>query len=524
MSSREQQTEPRIIAVAGGKGGTGKTLLAANVGIFLATLGKNVVAVDASFGAPNLHAFCGVARPDRTLADMLGNRSVPLEHVAVETPIGNLRLIAGEGDPAWAANPKSAQINRLISQLRQLEADYVVLDLASGTSGNILDLFLVADVGVVTTVPEPTSVEGAYRFLRAAFVRRMRKVGVSGELEMPGEELRRYEGGIPAPGDLLAFAEDKASDMTERIAEELDAMRPYFVVNEVRSKADMELGQAVARAVRRRMSIPAGYMGHIEYDDAVSVAVRRRRPLLLEHPESRVARCIERAVRRLLAIDDDKFVHARGGDSYYDLLEIEPTATDEEIRRANRRIREIYARDSLVVGGLYNRRRLDDLHLRIDEAYETLMDAAARKNYDQALFPGGVPKSHATSDSGPSDLIIEATVGDEREQTPSEPVVEKPLPPMPDLEDVTDYTGSLMREVREARGMALRAISDRTKIGMTYLRAIEDEDFRRLPAVVYVRGFLVEYARMLDLDVDGVLGSYLPRYREARTQTDPELT
>ena len=54
---------PRVVAIGGGKGGVGKSLVAANVGIFLATLGKRVVLVDAAFGAANLHIFAGVPRP-----------------------------------------------------------------------------------------------------------------------------------------------------------------------------------------------------------------------------------------------------------------------------------------------------------------------------------------------------------------------------------------------------------------------------------------------------------------------------
>ena len=62
---------PRVVAIGGGKGGVGKSLVAANVGIFLATLGKRVILVDGSFGAPNLHIFAGVPRPARSLSEAL---------------------------------------------------------------------------------------------------------------------------------------------------------------------------------------------------------------------------------------------------------------------------------------------------------------------------------------------------------------------------------------------------------------------------------------------------------------------
>ena len=70
--------------------------------------------------------------------------------------------------------------------------------------------------------------------------------------------------------------------------------------------------------------------------------------------------------------------------------------------------------------------------------------------------------------------------------------------------------------------MELREIAERSKIGMAYLQAIEGELFHKLPAPVYVRGFLAEYARALGLDLDRVKQTYLARYRAARPSPDDE--
>ena len=86
------------------------------------------------------------------------------------------------------------------------------------------------------------------------------------------------------------------------------------------------------------------------------------RCLLVEHPESRASKCVEKLTRRLLGLESD---NAKApdlpGESHYDLLDVAPTASDEIVRRANRRIRQVYAQDSVVVGGLYGRSRLDRL-------------------------------------------------------------------------------------------------------------------------------------------------------------------
>lgn len=529
--SKGGEDRVRVVAVAGAKGGVGKSLLAANLGVFLATLGKRVLLVDAAFGCATLHQFLGVARPARTLADMMGNSTVALDHVAVDTGVTGLRIVAGEGDPAWAANPKSAQLNRLIARLRQVDADYVILDLAAGTTGRTLDLFLIADIGIVVTVPEPTSVELVYRWLRAAFVRRLRKIGMGAATEIAAEDLRSFEGGIPSPVDIRERVAEEDPGAAERIASEMTRLQPHMVVSQARSKADIALCGQLARAIQRRFGIPAAALGHLEYDDVVAVSVRRRRPLLVEHPESRIAHTMERLTRRLLSHDTTEVpVVAPVGDSYYDLLEIDPTSTEEEIRRGARSIRAIYARDSIVMCGLYNKARLDDMHLRLDEAYETLMDPVSRKAYDHALFPGGVPHRPRADSAELADGPNERAAGGRGERGEAGAVdgavaghdgaPARSLPPPPELPADVEFTGELMRQVRESAGVALRQIAEHTKIGMGYLRAIEAEAFDKLPAVVYVRGFLVQYARVLGLDEERLLDTYLARYRATKARAD----
>jgi flagellar biosynthesis protein FlhG len=232
-------------------------------------------------------------------------------------------------------------------------------------------------------------------------------------------------------------------------------------------------------------------------------------PLLIEHPESRVSKCIEKLARRLMGHDlEPPEIDLATPENLYELMEVAPTASFEDIRRANRRVREIYGPESIIVNGLYTQTRLDQLHRRLDEAYSTLMDGAKRKEYDHQLFPDGVPASHLP---GIEPVAVPAE---------AKPPVERP--PMPKLGPETEYTGALLRQIREANGIDLREISERTKIGMTYLQAIEEETFKKLPAAVYVRGFLVEYCKLVDVKPDRVLQTYLERFRAARSTPEEE--
>ncbi len=529
----------RIIAVGGGKGGTGKSLVAASVAIYLATLGKKVVLLDGDLGGANLHTFVGVERPAVTLADLVERRVQNIEAAVVETPIAGLGLIAGEGDPSWMASPRPPQRARIISLIQQLKVDYLVIDLSPGTSSTTLDFFLLADLAMIVVQPEPTSVENSVRFLKSAFLRRLRRAGLEHVTAMTREGDHALEGGIPAPLDLYLAAGARAGDslppvgldMQSALLGEMRGFRARLVVNQVRARSDLELGPALASAARRRLGLSVDYLSHLEHDDAVWLAVRKRRPLVIDQPESRAAKGLERLTRRLLALENEKptplDVRPLSEISHYEILEVDPGSSDEEIRRGYRRVREVYGTDSLVVPGLYNRERLAALHLRIDEAYETLIDEERRRAYDQAYCPEyQPPRRRGTSPPG----VVASTLGERSgpinlaalEDSQSAPAVTSPpavpLPPEPQITPATEFSGAILRQLRQARGIDLHAISQKTKITVAHLRAIEDEVVKAMPAMVYVRGFLVEYARFLKLDVDRVLATYFNRIKAMKIE------
>jgi len=74
------------------------------------------------------------------------------------------------------------------------------------------------------------------------------------------------------------------------------------------------------------------------------------------------------------------------------------------------------------------------------------------------------------------------------------------------------YSGSLLAAVRDARGLSLQEMSDSSRISVRYLQAVEDDDFERLPSATFVRGYVREIARLLELDEDRVVEGYMRRF------------
>lgn len=179
------------IAIGGGKGGVGKTLIAANLGIMLAREGNRVILVDLDLGGANLHTCLGVELSKHTLSDFIQKDVDDLNDILMDTPINNLKLISGAQDILDIANLKYTQKIRFISKLKDLDADYVILDLGAGTSFNTLDFFLTSDIGLITLVPEPTSIENVYRFIKSAFYRKLKNAESSLKIKKMVDDIMR---------------------------------------------------------------------------------------------------------------------------------------------------------------------------------------------------------------------------------------------------------------------------------------------------------------------------------------------
>jgi len=202
----------------------------------------------------------------------------------------------------------------------------------------------------------------------------------------------------------------------------------------------------------------------------------------------------------------------------YSLLEVQPGASEEEIRQGYRRLKAIYDHDSLVVYSLFTQEELDDIRHQLDDAYDTIIDPRTRREYDLSLFPERQPgKGHREGRA-------EVPGSDSAERTLSRPdTVSEELPPDLELGEGIPFTGAMLRAIREYKGLDLRDISARTKISLMNLRFIEDERFGELPAPVYVRGFLVEIAKYLRLPPLLIADSYMERLLLTReNQLDKE--
>lgn len=291
----------RVIPFGGGKGGVGKTFLVANLAASLARAGYKVVAVDADLEGANLHTCLGVREPPCSLSDYVAQRQDDVAKLVLDTEIPHLSILAGTHANASAPQPSQQRRIELLAALRRLKADFVLIDLGAGTHPAVMDYFMVGDDGVLVIAPEPTSVENAYAFLRAAFYRRLRLAMLS----LEGRKLvtlamdQRNERGIRTPFDLLREIELADPEEGARFAETMRAFRPQLVINEARTADDIRLGFSIRSVCRKYFGIEADYLGYVNHDEAALRAARARELVVLASPKSDAAIYVERMARKL---------------------------------------------------------------------------------------------------------------------------------------------------------------------------------------------------------------------------------
>jgi flagellar biosynthesis protein FlhG len=214
---------------------------------------------------------------------------------------------------------------------------------------------------------------------------------------------------------------------------------------------------------------------------------------------------------------------------HYEVLEVTPGAAFEDIERAYRLTRAAYTDGSMALYSIFNRDDAAVIRSRIDEAYRVLTDPQDRARYDAEA---GIADRHAEAatptatrpiDAFPLEVDCEES---EARTLPAElpSAIEVIDDPDADIdEETSDFDGAALRRARLRRGVELDQISDVTKVSVKYLRCIEEEDFERLPASVYVRGFVTAYARAIGLDARRVSTSYMERVEAAREQPQRRL-
>lgn len=251
--NRSEVGSCRVIAVASGKGGVGKTSLVLNLGLSLIHLGYRVTVIDADLGMANIDVMLN-ALPQYSLADVAaGDKN--LCDIMICGPL-DIKIIPGSSGLFEMANIDSVKRQRLLDQFSALEKenDFIIIDTAAGISRNVISFIGAADGFILVTTPEPTALTDAYGLLKVLSERGLKR-------------------------------------------------KSHVIVNSTRSlRQGDKTFSGLNRVVQKYLpAMKLVYLGDIGHDQAVSSAVHSFIPFVLHKPHSAAAIAVKRIAWRLAA-------------------------------------------------------------------------------------------------------------------------------------------------------------------------------------------------------------------------------
>jgi curved DNA-binding protein CbpA len=214
--------------------------------------------------------------------------------------------------------------------------------------------------------------------------------------------------------------------------------------------------------------------------------------------------------------------------NYYEVLEVETIATPAQIEQAYVRARNAYNGDSVALYSLMTRNECDDILSQIEEAYSVLGFPEKRKEYDRIRGfnqSGFLPVHNSMEEAKAPEVqyedfgsnLIEAKVSKITalkkfglEYTPDQEMDQQ-------IRDCSEYTGPFLKKIREYKNVNIDRMAEMTKISKTLLVAIENEELNKLPADVYVRGYVYQYAKVLKLNPDTVATSFILHFKKLKS-------
>src|SRR5690554_4665819 len=253
---REKTNNNRIIAVASGKGGVGKTNIAINLGLALQQKGQQVLVLDADLGMANLDILLGLT-PRYNLEHILKGKC-KFEEAVLAGP-GGIDILPGTSGIEELVHISSVETKRLIEASALMERDYdlVIIDIGAGVHYTVTNFIRACDEALIILTPEPTAIMDAYSLIKYLSIHNFKN-------------------------------------------------RVSIIINQTNSSREGDdTARRMQKVIKEYLNLNIEILGYIPYDNYVRQSVKAQVPLVLNYPNSRAVTALNKIADKMLNNSDD---------------------------------------------------------------------------------------------------------------------------------------------------------------------------------------------------------------------------
>ena len=306
-------SSPKIIAIAGGKGGAGKTVFTAMLGMCLAGFERRTILVDLDFVGANLHRLLNVPEKPKSLNAYLAGRDSTISGMVQRTSFEKLDAITFQSDTPHLFPIKPWQKRKFFHDVKKLKADYIVCDLGNASSAFGLDAFLRADFSVLLSSSDMFSILNSYSFIRSALLQGVRRY----LYDSPPALKALNECGLLVDGKMVKPLHMFLKQIPAKHKIRLDVIQkflrqfsPKIVLNFMQNSDPHSDFMLLGPLVKNLLNIQLDYWGHLRFDRIVQTAMKNQRPDMLLAPGSPASEDMVKLVVRNLIANEGKAVGA----------------------------------------------------------------------------------------------------------------------------------------------------------------------------------------------------------------------
>ncbi|GMO49554.1 MAG: P-loop NTPase [Termitinemataceae bacterium] len=299
----------RVIPIASGKGGVGKSLVAANLAVAFAQANKRVVLADLDLGASNLHLIIGHQKPGGSIGQFLNDPKMDFNTLIADTDIANLRFIPGDAEIPGTANLKAKERNILIKRLLSIDTDILILDLGAGTHQSILEFFLVSGRGIIVSSPAVTATLNAYVFLKNTVFRLMYSSFKRGSAAFDYlEKLRSDANGLKMLylPKMIEEIEKRDPQSASKFKMSLSHFHPRLIINMLDDPKDVDVAMKIRRSCENYLGLQLEHLGVMYRDSIQDTSLQSRLPIVLYKPGAVLSQAIFRIADKILTAAEEE--------------------------------------------------------------------------------------------------------------------------------------------------------------------------------------------------------------------------